>query len=140
MRIRAIVVLMSVLIASTGLVASGPLGIFGIVENVVFEPDASEPERVQLWGVFGYVNGDAGSGISRIERGYLYFRLPNADEVMDVPLSNTLVRREWADLKAVAGTGQAVGFSVPSRGRLAGAMAGTADQHQAVSGGIRATG
>ena len=32
MRIRATVVMMTVLIASTGLTASGPLGIFGIVE------------------------------------------------------------------------------------------------------------
>jgi hypothetical protein len=107
MRIRALIVAAAVL-AAMPLAASGPLGIYGIVERVVFEPDEAHAERVQLWGAFAYVDGGTGTplGTSKAERGYLYFTLPaNAAESRA-----TQIRREWADLKAVAGTGQAVGF------------------------------
>lgn len=93
---------------------SGPLGIYGIVEKVVFEPDDRTPERVQIWGAFAYVErggtleeGRPGLPVDRLSpptRGYLYFRLPTSGE------SAETVRNEWTDLKAVAGTGQAVGF------------------------------
>jgi hypothetical protein len=85
--------------------ASGPLGIYGIVEKVVFEPNEQSPERVQVWGAFAYVESSVvgqSLTISSPKRGYLYFRLGGA--------ADTLVRSEWADLKSVAGTGQAVGF------------------------------
>jgi len=84
--------------------ASGPIGIYGIVEKVVFEPNEQAPERIQVWGAFAY--GDGGfaatnGGVSSVKRGYLYFSNPMRSES---------VLREWRDLKAVAGTGQAVGF------------------------------
>jgi hypothetical protein len=89
--------------------ASGRIGIYGIVERVVFEPDEKSPERVQVWGVFAYSNtlgGGAPQGAaSDARRGYLYFRLPAPGD----PSLET-VKREWKDLKAVAGTGQAIGF------------------------------
>jgi hypothetical protein len=88
--------------------ASGPLGIYGIVEKVVFEPNETAPERVQVWGAFAYVDGGAGHELgawTEARRGYLYFKIPTS-----VPAAPELIRREWADLKAVAGTGQAVGF------------------------------
>ena len=92
------------------LTASGPIGIYGIVEKVVFEPNERSPERIQVWGAFAYVDGGANSGlaVSAVKRGYLYFRLPlpgvaNARDI-------DAVKKEWADLKAVAGTGQAIGF------------------------------
>jgi hypothetical protein len=87
--------------------ASGPLGIYGIVEKVVFEPNEQSPDRVQVWGAFAYVEGGVGQSltISKPARGYLYFRTVPANDV-----AATLVRNEWADLKSVAGTGQAVGF------------------------------
>jgi hypothetical protein len=28
------------------------IGIYGIVDKVVFEPDGSSPERIQIWGLF----------------------------------------------------------------------------------------
>ena len=31
---------------------NGNIGIYGIVDKVVFEPDGSSPERVQIWGLF----------------------------------------------------------------------------------------
>jgi len=84
--------------------ASGPLGIYGIVEKVVFEPNEQTPERVQVWGAFAYVEDRSPSDVSPVTRGYLYFRLPTYGASVET------VRKEWADLRAVAGTRQAVGF------------------------------
>lgn len=86
--------------------ASSPIGVYAIIEKVVLEPDATNPERAQVWGAFTFID-QTGSVTSQAARGYLYFRLPweaaAADQVR-------LVRREWADLAHVAGTGQAIGF------------------------------
>lgn len=30
---------------------NGNVGIYGIVDKVVFEPDGSTPERIQIWGL-----------------------------------------------------------------------------------------
>ena len=98
--------------------ASGPLGIYGVVEKVVFEPNETAPERIQVWGAFAYVDPTecartpcpGGIAASSAKRGYLYFRLrsPYAGVTTDAQAKLTLT--EWADLKAVAGTGQAVAF------------------------------
>ena len=91
------------------LTRSGGVGIYGIVEKVVMEPNESAPQRIQVWGAFAYVETSAGFGttVSVAKRGYLYFRLEApAYGAFDA----RVVRNEWADLKAVAGTGQAVGF------------------------------
>jgi hypothetical protein len=92
--------------------ASGAVGVYAVVEKVVFEPNESAAERVQVWGAFAYVEiGDkSGSlGTSSARRGHVHFKLPAL-----VPGFNEstidAVRREWRDLKAVAGTGQAVAF------------------------------
>lgn len=86
--------------------ASGPIGIYGIVEKVIFEPSESSPERIQVFGAFALVDGGVGNpqGATTPKRGYLYFSLPE-----DRPLQEA-AKKEWADLKAVAGTGQAIGF------------------------------
>jgi hypothetical protein len=108
MRSRVAIVVAALLTAWASLGASGGiLGIFGVIDRAVFEPDEARAERIQLWGVFGYA--DCCGGLSKVERGYLYFKLPSADSASGT--NNTrLVRNEWADLKSVAGTGQAVGF------------------------------
>jgi hypothetical protein len=92
--------------------ASGPVGIFGIVEKVVFEPGDSAPERIQLWGAFAYVDGNERTAIvaSAAKRGYLYFKLPSIAANNSTQSEIDAAKIEWADLKAVAGTGQAVGF------------------------------
>lgn len=97
------------LLATTGLSTSGPVGIYGIVEKVVFEPNEQSPERIQVWGAFAYVEGGRNQPlqVSAAKRGYLYFRLASA---YTTPAEMEAAKREWADLKAVAGTGQAVGF------------------------------
>jgi len=90
--------------------ASGQAGVYGVVERVVLEPATGEAERIQVWGAFALVEHMPGRGFTdyayrQPTRGYLYFKLPT--ERADV--GN--VRREWADLKSVAGTRQAVAFA-----------------------------
>jgi hypothetical protein len=106
---RTIAVLF-VFLAAARLIASGPIGIYGIVERVVFEPNERSPERIQVWGAFAYVDGGANSGlgVSAVKRGYLYFRLPSASVANAQAVE--AAKKEWTDLKAVAGTGQAIGF------------------------------
>jgi hypothetical protein len=112
--IRATVIVATVfLILSRLVTASGPVGIYGIVEKVVFEPDERAPERVQVWGAFMYVDGGPaarGLDVSRAARGYLYFTLPRPDVRGATPQDVPNARREWADMKRIAGTGQAIGF------------------------------
>jgi hypothetical protein len=102
--------LAAVLIRAPAVGASGYVGVYGIVEKVVVEPNDASPERIQLWGAFAFVNGVAeGNAFTAAKRGYLYFRMPTpADPV--APDAVVAARREWTDLKAIAGTGQAVGF------------------------------
>ena len=105
---RLALVLGSLLIGVGSLSASGPIGIFGLVEKVVFEPNQASAERVQVWGAFAYVDGgpSRAAAVSAARRGYLYFRL----DPSITPAQRETIRTEWADLKAVAGMGQAVGF------------------------------
>jgi len=114
MRTRTVVVVAAamLIVSAPLLTASGPVGIYGIVEKVVFEPDEAGTERVQVWGAFAYVETGAGSEpqTSAPVRGYLYFALPSAASGFGGPDAVRTIRREWADLKAIAGTGQAVAF------------------------------
>ena len=107
---RSIVAVAVWLAATVSVTASGPLGIYGIVEKVVFEPNEQAPERLQVWGAFAYVDGGPGESltVSQAKRGYLYFRMPAAADAVQFDLK--AIGNEWRDLKAVAGTGQAVGF------------------------------
>ena len=47
---------------------------------------------------------------SAVTRGYLYFKVRSDIPQFTTPREVELTRREWTDLKAVAGTGQAIGF------------------------------
>jgi hypothetical protein len=102
----------ALLLAVGPLSASGPLGIYGIVERVVFEPNETAPERVQVWGAFAYADGvgDQGLNVSPAARGYLYFKGPDVASGAATPRDVENAKTEWADLKKVAGTGQVVGF------------------------------
>jgi hypothetical protein len=102
MRLRTIALLAAAvasLLSIETLSASGLVGIYGIVERVVFEPNATAPERVQVWGAFVYVDRafDAEVGVSNAKRGYLYFTLPRYPQRTN---ELEIVRREWADLRA----------------------------------------
>jgi len=81
--------------------ASDPVGIYALVDKVVFEPNETNPERIQVWGAFAIADG-YGYTYKNAERGYLYYKV-NSDKP-------TACRNEWTDLKTVAGTGQIVAF------------------------------
>ena len=110
MKARTFAVVVAGLLHATLAMASWPLGFFGIVEKVVFEPDQANARRVQVWGAFSYTQPDSAlrsvDVTPRAERGYLYFTIPEAAGDAE----RRAVRREWADLNAVAGTREAVGF------------------------------
>jgi hypothetical protein len=91
--------------------ASGTLGIYAIVERVVLEPNDRAPERLRLHGAFAFVNGGAKQplGVSPAIKGVLSFNLPaGGGAARDSNVAT--IKREWSDLKSVAGTGEAVGF------------------------------
>ena len=108
-RVTALLLVLILVLATSPLMASAGIGIYGIVSKVIFEPDDQNPERIQIWGAFTFVDGGTGSDGRTLtpQRGYLYFSLPSAD---GSPYQRRLALNEWADFKAIAGTGQAVAF------------------------------
>lgn len=82
--------------------ASDWTGVYARVDKVVFEPNATAPERIQVWGAFALATKDNRNTYDPAQRGYLYYSLKTGKE--------EVCRKEWADLKAVAGTGQIIGF------------------------------
>jgi len=82
--------------------ASDFVGVYAVVEKVVLEPNASAPERAQIWGAFALADGNRGSGYDAAQRGYLYYSCPAGRQ--------TVCQREWADLQKVAGKDIGVGF------------------------------
>jgi hypothetical protein len=89
-------------VGTTKLKASDPMGVYAVIEKVVFEPNENAPERIQVWGVFSITEGKPGDFYQAPQRGYLYFTVPQGKEAV--------ARKEWADLKSVAGTGQGIAF------------------------------
>jgi hypothetical protein len=100
----ALIIGATVALAGTaGLRASDPMGLYAVVQKVVFEPSDSEPSRIQIWGAFAISDGQRGSdNYGAPQTGYLYYSCPQGAE--------RTCRNEWADLKSVAGTGTGVGF------------------------------
>ena len=88
---------------SAVLQASDMVGIYGVVEKVVVEPNDKAPERIQIWGAFAMAEG-RGSTYGPAQRGYLYYTCPAGQE--------NVCRKEWSDLKSVAGKGTAVGIGM----------------------------
>jgi hypothetical protein len=83
--------------------ASDPVGVYAIVTKVIFEPNDKAPERIQVWGVFALADTVRGGGFYTMpQHGYMYFSLPKGKE--------STALKEWADFKAVAGTGQGIAF------------------------------
>jgi hypothetical protein len=93
---------MFMLTAAT-LTASDPVGVYAIVQKVILEPNDKAPERIQIWGVFALADtARGGNSYTKPQRGYLYYSLPKGKE--------STALKEWADFKAVAGTGQGIAF------------------------------
>ena len=81
---------------------SDRIGVYARVDKVILEPNAAAPERIQIWGAFAFASKADRVSYDPAQRGYLYFSLK--------PGKEELCRKEWADLKTIAGTDQIVGF------------------------------
>jgi hypothetical protein len=91
--------------------ASDPAGIYALVTKVVIEPNVRQPQTIQIFGAFVMAKGH-GYEYDHAHPGYLYYKLK--------PGAETTCRKEWNDLRSVAGTGQIVGFAsrYADQGRL----------------------
>jgi hypothetical protein len=102
-----------VLFASALPAATAPysdwVGVYARIDKVVVEPSSGDPQRVQIWGAFALATKDNRNTYDAAEKGYLYYSV--------APGQETACRREWADLKSLAGTDQIVGFGVRNRPR-----------------------
>jgi len=100
--ILAMAITVAIIFGAQILRASDPVGIYAVIEKVVFEPNENAPQRIQVWGAFSLSEGKPGDFYQTAERGYLYLTLP--------PGKETVAKKEWADLKSMAGTNQGVAF------------------------------
>jgi len=88
--------------------ASDPVGVYAIVERVVFEPSESAPKTVQVFGAFtAAVQPETRTykpeeAYGPIGHGYLFYTC--------TPAQAATCAAEWSDLKSVAGKNEVVGF------------------------------
>ena len=101
-RIVGVAVLAGCVGGTIALYASDLVGVYAVVEKVVLEPSDGSAERAQVWGAFAVYDQGNGSTYQAPQRGYLYYACPKGQEVV--------CRREWSDLKSVAGKETGVGF------------------------------
>lgn len=90
------------LATSPGINASDAVGVYGLIEKVVLEPNDQAPERIQVWGAFALANPKSGDLYRSPEKGYLYYSCPAGQ--------SATCANEWADLRSVAGKGIGVAF------------------------------
>jgi hypothetical protein len=105
-------VLALVTLAATPSVAKDGVGVYALIDRVVFEPDPGNPERVQLWGIFrvadtfriedGKLTRITLTGFQPVARGHMYFEL-NPDHPAET-------RSEWRQIARQAGTGRPIAF------------------------------
>lgn len=82
------------------IVPSDPMGVYCLVDNVIFEPGET-PDRAQVWGVCTVANENDWF-FKAPAAGYFYYTVPAARA--------DAARAEWKDLKSVAGTKEVVGY------------------------------
>jgi len=93
---------LSLFVAGVALVhASDFTAVYARVDKVVMAPSADSPATIQVSGVFAMAKPNDRNDYLPPARGYLYFKLAQNPEA---------ARKEWADLKEVAGTRQIVSF------------------------------
>ena len=80
------------------------VSVYATIDKVVFEPNDSAPERVQIWGAFALAVKENGFAYTPAKRGYLYYSLQ--------PGKEDVCRREWADLKRMAGSDAIIGWGM----------------------------
>jgi len=101
--ILVVVALLLSLTPTSMIAKNATIGIYAVIDAVTFEPDGSSPNFIRISGVF-VVPVPISSGQYRSpQRGYLYFRIR--------PGMEQATRKDWNELKTVAGTGRAVGFA-----------------------------
>ena len=101
-RIGGLIAVAACVLTAVTLRASDMVGVYTVVEKVVLEPADAAPLRVQIWGAFALSDQKSGSTYGPAQRGYLYYTCPAGQEAV--------CRREWDDLKSVAGKDIGVGF------------------------------
>lgn len=102
MRNTAVALALAIVGAAAVLDASDRIGVYALIDKVVYEPSADNPERIQIWGAFAVATRNDRDHYDPVQRGYLYFTAAS---------DKKLARAEWNDLKAVAGRKGIVGFS-----------------------------
>src|SRR5688572_26933929 len=88
-------------IGSSTAIASDPVGVYSFVDKVVLEPSDGQPERIQIWGGFAVAEG-YGYTYAPAKRGYMYFTVKPGEE--------ETCRKEWSDLKGLAGSDEFIAF------------------------------
>jgi hypothetical protein len=101
-RIIGLVIVATVIGAAAGLYASDRVGVYAVVDKVVMEPSDAAPERAQIWGAFALADPKDGSAYGPAQKGYLYYTCPQG--------KTDICRKEWADLKSLAGKNVGAGF------------------------------
>ena len=104
--IRVLLVFLLLGATASQLLADGPVGVYAMIQKVVFEPDERTATKIQIWGVFVWVDGGLKTpGPIRLPvKGYLYFKLPsNAADA-------AAAKKDWNEIKGFAGTAQIIGF------------------------------
>jgi hypothetical protein len=97
---------LAIIVSASILIADGPVGVYVMVQKVVFEPNEAGPKTLQIWGVFVWVDGGLQSPgpINLPQRGYLYFKLPES------ATEASAAKKQWSDIKAIAGSNQIIAF------------------------------
>ena len=100
------------MVLTVALRASDMVGVYAVVEKVTLEPSDTAPQRIQIWGAFALSDQKSGSTYLPAQRGYLYYSCPEGQE--------STCRKEWSDLKSVAGktTGIGFGYRYGANGRV----------------------
>lgn len=110
--------------------ASDRTGCYALVDKVVLEPSANNPERIQVWGVFAMPVPNDVNFYRPPQQGYLYFALPRSGA--------DLTRKEWSDLNRMAGKRQVVAlggrFTMKARVRPASEKPGSPDAYDVAAG------
>src|SRR5688572_1073853 len=92
----------ALLLLQSSALASDPIGVFALIDKVVFEPSEAAPERIQVWGAFALADRKDRDAYKVPEQGYVYFSLPSEKA--------EAARKEWKDLKNAAGKNEVIGF------------------------------
>ena len=93
--------LSAAMFGETTAIASDPVGVYAYVDKVVLEPSEGKPDRIQIWGGFALAEG-RGDTYAKAKPGYMYFSVKPGEE--------EITRKEWNDLKSMAGKDEYVAF------------------------------